>query len=110
EQLGYDLDELSDRLSPQKVAGRTVHGVKAKVSDAGSALKPKIAEEAAVGRAKAASLTTAGRDKARENPRAVGSAAGGLAALGFLTVLVSRRRRRGQGAAAPGLPGCRGDC
>ncbi|MCK9903036.1 hypothetical protein CC117_29495 [Parafrankia colletiae] len=71
-QLGHDLDELSDRISPQKVAGRTAQGVKTKVTTASSA----------------------GRDKARENPRAAGTAAGGLAAVGLLTSMIARRRRR----------------
>jgi hypothetical protein len=40
--LGHDLDELSDRVSPQKVAGRTAQELKSKVIDAGDALKPKV--------------------------------------------------------------------
>ncbi|CAI7974276.1 DUF3618 domain-containing protein [Frankia sp. Hr75.2] len=45
-QLGHDLDELSDRVSPHKVAERTAAGVKDKVAGAGSALKPKLDEAA----------------------------------------------------------------
>ncbi|EFC80612.1 DUF3618 domain-containing protein [Parafrankia sp. EUN1f] len=82
-QLGQDLDVLSDRLRPHKVAGRTAQGVKTKVAGAGTA-----------GRTKATSLAVLGRDRARENPRVAGSAAGGAAALGVLTAFVARRRHR----------------
>ncbi|WP_018500590.1 DUF3618 domain-containing protein [Parafrankia discariae] len=63
-QLGHDLDELSDRISPHKVAGRTAAGVKDKVAGAGSALKPKLDEATVRARGTAGHAATAAQQTA----------------------------------------------
>ncbi|WP_462188771.1 MULTISPECIES: DUF3618 domain-containing protein [unclassified Frankia] len=154
--LGSDLDQLSDRVSPQKVAGRTAQDIKRRVTTATEAVRPKVAATTEIAAEKArdtadqakatvrrqfdahpqlavtaqkaratagsaagtatqtvhkqieahpqvaakagqvrdtaGSALTAGRQKAADNPRAAGSAAG-LAVLLVILLLILRLRR-----------------
>ncbi|MCL9796738.1 DUF3618 domain-containing protein, partial [Frankia sp. AgKG'84/4] len=40
--LGSDLDQLSDRVSPHRVAGRTAQDLRRRVSSATDAVRPKV--------------------------------------------------------------------
>jgi len=60
--LGSDLDELSDRVNPQKVAGRTAQDLKRRVTSTTDAVRPKVA--AATGTATDKARVTADQAKA----------------------------------------------
>jgi len=120
EHLGQDLDELSERLSPHRVAGRTAENVRHKMSDAGNALRPKVmavTDRARTSTQQAATVARrqldahpqvasavqktregaqiavrSGRSKAAGNPGAAKALAGGLAAVVLLLTLILRRR------------------
>ncbi|CAO5158594.1 DUF3618 domain-containing protein [Frankia sp. AiPs1] len=60
--LGDDLDELSARVSPSQVAGRTAHDLRERVNTATNAVRPKVA--AATGTATEKARHTADQAKA----------------------------------------------
>ena len=132
EHLGHDLEELSERISPRRVASRTAENMRHRMSDAGSKITavtgtvadraktgaeqattvalrqldahPQVASTVQKAQANARTMIESGRSMAAENPQAAKAVAGGLAVLALLLTLIRRRRHHDVAVVELGRP------